>query len=97
MTGRWGGRASDPQAILTPETLQGFDFDFREAPGNRQLQETLRTGFLFLLPGRHWWKPADKGDGNVVEAHGGKASETGATSQHIYGAIWRFVAPILLP
>jgi len=34
---------SEPQAILTPETLQVFVSDFGEAAGTRQIQERLQT------------------------------------------------------
>jgi|HubBroStandDraft_4_1064222.scaffolds.fasta_scaffold847388_1 hypothetical protein len=83
--------------MLTLETLQIFVSDLRSAADPRQVQKALRTGFLFLLPGRHRWNPVTEVHGNVVEGHGRKARGTGATSQHIYGAIWRFTAPILLP
>lgn len=69
--------------MLTPETLQVFVFDFRVAAGIRQLQNAFRTGFLFSRFGHHSWKPVEEVDGNIVEGHGGKASELDATSQDI--------------
>src|ERR1700721_2343148 len=86
---------SKTKAILTLETLQIFIFDFREAAGIRQLQETLRIRSLLFWPGPHRRKPLEEVDRNVVEGHGRKASEPGPTSQHIlaqYG-----VAPLHLP
>ena len=68
---------SEPKAILTLETLQIFIFDFREAAGIRQLQETLRIRSLLFWPGHHRRKPLEEVDRNVVEGHGRKASEPG--------------------
>jgi hypothetical protein len=82
---------SDPQAILTLETLQIFVFDFGEGADPKQHQKTLRTGFPFFRFGHCSWNPVEKVNGNVVDGHGAKASEPGATSQHIlaqYGVSW---------
>jgi hypothetical protein len=88
---------SVPQAILTLETLQVFVFDFRETAGTRQLQKTLRTGFLLFRFGHHSWNPVEEVDGNVVEGHGRKASEPVAASQDIlaqYGVALRFLTDL---
>jgi hypothetical protein len=61
---------SEPKAMLTLETLQIFIFDFREAAGIRQLQETLRIRSLLFWSGHHSRKPLEEVDGNVVEGHG---------------------------
>jgi hypothetical protein len=85
--------------MLTLETQQVFVFDFREAPDTRQLQKTLRTGFLFLRFGHHSRNPVEQADANVVEGHGRKASECVTTSQDIlaqYGVALRSL-PIFLP
>ena len=80
---------SDPQAMLTLEALQICVSDLRSAADSRQVQNMLRTGFLFLLFGRHRWNAVAEVDGHVLEGHGRKVSEPDATSQHLlaqYGA-----------